>query len=67
MDSCVMDSCRDCLRLEQRFRAASEYYVSLIGNGNSEASAHENLMRKARRRRNAAGLWPDENVNQPLV
>ena len=56
-----MESCGDCLRLENRLRAASEYYVSLIVEhdqmirvGDSEVGVVEDLMRKARRRRNAA-------------
>ena len=56
-----MEACNECLRLEQRLRTASEDYFNLIvqhdqmmRDGNSEASALEDTMRKARRRRNAA-------------
>ena len=56
-----MKPCDECLRLENRLQRASEHYVSLIlqhdqmiGDSNSEDSALENLMRDARRRRNAA-------------
>jgi hypothetical protein len=56
-----MDSCGDCLRLEQQLRSASDHYVGLIvqhdqmiRNGASDASALDNAITKARRRRNAA-------------
>jgi hypothetical protein len=55
-----MNSCDHCLRLENRLQTASDHYVSLITQRNkmiqesSEASAVENEMQKARRRRNAA-------------
>jgi hypothetical protein len=55
-----MNSCDHCLRLENRLQACSDHYVSLITQRNkmiqesSEASAVENAMQKARRRRNAA-------------
>jgi hypothetical protein len=57
-----MESCDECLRLEQRLRSASEHYVSLtdqhdqmIREGKAEASALDNAIKRARRRRNAAG------------
>jgi hypothetical protein len=57
-----MDSCDDCVMLDQRFRAASEYYVSLIvqydqiiRDGKPNASALDSVMREARYRWNAAG------------
>ena len=57
-----MESCDECLRLEQRLRSASEHYVSLIvrhdqmiREGNPDASTLDNAIQRARRRRNAAG------------
>ena len=57
-----MESCDECLRLEQRLRTASEHYASLIvqhdqmtREGKPDASALDNAIRRARRRRNAAG------------
>ena len=55
-----MNSCDYCLRLESRLQAASDNYISLITQhdkmiqDSSAASAVENAMQKARRRRNAA-------------
>src|SRR5260370_9139126 len=58
----IMESCDECLRLEQRLRSASEHYGSLIvqhdqmtREGKPDANALDNAIRRARRRRNAAG------------
>jgi hypothetical protein len=60
--SYIMESCDECLRLEQWLRGASEHYVSLtdqhnqmIRQGKPEASTLDNAIKRARRRRNAAG------------
>ena len=57
-----MESCDECLRLEQRLRSASEHYVSLIvqhdqmiREGKPDASTLDHAIQRARRRRNAAG------------
>ena len=57
-----MDSCDECLRLEQRLRSASEHYVRLvvqhdqmIRDGQPHAITFDNAIQRARRRRNAAG------------
>jgi hypothetical protein len=57
-----MDSCDDCTMLEQRLRAASDYYVRLIvhqdqvlRDGDSEGThTLEDAIRKARHTRNTA-------------
>ena len=56
-----MESCNDCLRLENRLRRASEHYVRLIlqqdrmiRDGDAEASAFEDAMREGESWRNAA-------------
>ena len=56
-----MDSCDNCTRLEEELWRSSEHYVRLIvqhdqmmRDGNPEAEALEDVMRRARRRRNAA-------------
>jgi hypothetical protein len=58
----MTEFCDECLRLEQWLRGASEHYVSLtdqhnqmIRQGKPEASALDNAIKRARRRRNAAG------------
>jgi hypothetical protein len=56
-----MDSCDGCLKLKSRLRGACEHYVRLIvqhdqmiRDGNPEADALDNTIKRARRRRNAA-------------
>jgi len=57
-----MESCDECLRLEQQLRSASEHYARLIvrhdqmiREGKPDASALVHAIQRARRRRNAAG------------
>ena len=57
----VQDSCDECLRLENRLRRANDYYARLIlqqdrmiQDGDPEASALHNEVKKARRERTAA-------------
>lgn len=55
-----MESCDECLRLEQRLRSASERYAELIvqhykfRDGEPDVT-FDNAIKRARRRRNAAG------------
>src|SRR5258708_31614321 len=70
-----MEACNECLMLEQRLRAASEHYVSLIvqhdhmiREGNSEARTIDNPIQNARRRRNTAGrLLMDHWINHAAL
>jgi len=70
-----MESCEECLRLENRLRAASEHYVNLIvqrdqmlRNANPKASTVESVMRQARFRRNAAGrIFLDHRINHEAL
>jgi hypothetical protein len=57
-----MDSCDDCVMLEQRLRAASEYCFSLIvqhdqmiRDGRPNATTLDRAIQEARLTRNAAG------------
>ena len=57
-----MESCDECLRLENRLRAASEHYAELIvqhrqimRDGQPEASTFDSTLKNARRSRNAVG------------
>ena len=71
----VIDSCRHCLRLEQRFRDASEQYVSLIvqhdqmiRDGEPNASSLERPIQQAQLRRNAVGrLFLDHRINHAAL
>jgi len=56
-----MDSCDDCMMLEQELWRASEHYVGLIvqhdqmlRDGKPDTSPLDDAIKKARRRRNAA-------------
>ena len=66
-----MESCDECLRLEQQLRSASERYAELIAqrykirDGEREATL-DNEIKRARRRRNAAGrLLLYHRINHP--
>ncbi len=69
-----MNSCAYCMRLESRLQTASDHYISLITQrdkmiqDSSAASAVENAMQKARRRRNAAAklLLAHKSTHQEL-
>ena len=57
-----MESCDECLRLEQRLRAASERHAELIvqhhqiiRDGKPEARTVDGAIKNCRRRRNAVG------------
>ena len=66
-----MESCGDCKRLKQEFWRAGEYYVSLIVQNdqmirdtNSKAITLDSAIKKARRRRNAAGrIFLDHRIS----
>jgi len=66
-----MESCDDCLRLENRLRVASEHYAELIvqhrqlmRDGKPEASTIDSTLKNARRRQNTAGrLLMDHWIN----
>ena len=66
-----MESCDECLRLEQQLRSASERYAELIAqrykirDGERDATL-DNEIKRARRRRNAAGrLLLYHRINHP--
>ncbi len=57
-----MESCDECLRLENRLRSASHRYAGLIvqhrqiiREGKPDASTLDNAIKNCRRRRNAVG------------
>src|SRR5882724_3513838 len=70
-----MESCDECLRLENRLRSASERYAELrvqhrqiIRDGKPDASTLDGAIKNCRRRRNTAGrLLMDHWINHAAL